>query len=451
MSYNINLRLDPNFTPMIKVYQDYLKRADFNQIMTIGLESHNQVSYHELPLIPEYNKKDLRFIERYIKTLLWVKGGHTIFLDAPKVVGNYIKQAFSLEGERGFDVDFMETVYKRTFQVILTQKHTFPSEKSQPESIGRNLDGCRIGFDAGGSDRKVSAVKDGEVVYSEEVVWFPKLQSDPNYHLEEIKAAFQTAASHLPRVDAIGISSAGVYIDNQTRVASLFIKVPKKDYHLVENIYHEAVQSIGDVPFVVANDGDVTALAGAMGMNKNGILGIAMGTSEAVGYVNQDGHITGWLNELAFAPIDFNQESMVDEWSGDYGCGVKYLSQDSVIKLATAAKLPIDEKLSLADQLKQVQGWVNEGNEDALEIFRTIGVYLGYAILYYHLFYDINSVMILGRVTSGVGGDLILENARKIVELENPVFAESLEINLPNEQTRRVGQSIAAASLPVII
>ncbi len=188
-----------------------------------------------------------------------------------------------------------------------------------------------------------------------------------------------------------------------------------------------------------------------MGMNKNGILGIAMGTSEAVGYVNQDGHITGWLNELAFAPIDFNQESMVDEWSGDYGCGVKYLSQDSVIKLATAAKLPIDEKLSLADQLKQVQGWVNEGNEDALEIFRTIGVYLGYAILYYHLFYDINSVMILGRVTSGVGGDLILENARKIVELENPVFAESLEINLPNEQTRRVGQSIAAASLPVII
>ena len=68
-----------------------------------------------------------------------------------------------------------------------------------------------------------------------------------------------------------------------------------------------------------------------------------------------------------------------------------------------------------------------------------------------HLFYDINSVMILGRVTSGVGGDLILENARKIVELENPVFAESLEINLPNEQTRRVGQSIAAASLPVII
>ncbi|MDD2260523.1 MAG: hypothetical protein PHO87_05965 [Acholeplasmataceae bacterium] len=54
-------------------------------------------------------------------------------------------------------------------------------------------------------------------------------------------------------------------------------------------------------------------------------------------------------------------------------------------------------------------------------------------------------------MTSGVGGDLILENARKIVELENPVFAESLEINLPNEQTRRVGQSIAAASLPVII
>lgn len=450
MPNKFNLRLDPKFTPIIKVYQDYLKRADFNKVMSIGLESHNQMSYHELPLLSEYTGEDLRFIERYIKTLLWVKGGHTIFLDAPSVVGDYIKQAFTAEGERAFDVDFMETVYKRTFQVILTQKHTFPKEKSQTEAIGRNLNGCRIGFDAGGSDRKVSAVKDGEVVYSEEVIWFPKLQSDPSYHLEEIKQAFKTAASHLPRVDAIGISSAGVYIDNQTRVASLFLKVPKKDYHRVENIYQEAVESIGNVPFVVANDGDVTALAGAMGLNKNGILGIAMGTSEAVGYVDQDGHITGWLNELAFAPIDFNKESMVDEWSGDYGCGVKYLSQDSVIKLAKAANLPIDENLSLAEQLKQAQGWVNEGNEDALEIFRTIGVYLGYAILYYHLFYDINSVLILGRVTSGIGGDLILEYARKVVKEENPTFAESLEIELPNEQTRRVGQSIAAASLPLV-
>ncbi len=93
----------------------------------------------------------------------------------------------------------------------------------------------------------------------------------------------------MPRVDAIGISSAGVYIDNRIMVASLFLKVPDEIFEKrVKNMYLDAAKEIGDgIPVVVANDGDVTALAGAMELNENSVLGIAMGTSEAGGYIDK--------------------------------------------------------------------------------------------------------------------------------------------------------------------
>ena len=229
--------------------------------------------------------------------------------------------------------------------------------------VGRHLDGCRIGFDAGGSDRKGSAVIDGEPVFSEEVVWFPKTSSDPNYHYEGIVSALKSAAAHMPRVDAVGVSSAGIYIENRTMVASLFLKVPKDLFDAkVKDIYIRAIRdTFGDVPYVVANDGDVSALAGAMSLEENNILGIAMGTSEAVGYVDEKGNITGWLNELAFAPVDVSPSAMEDEWSGDIGCGVKYFSQDSVIKLAPAAGISLSADLSPAEKLKEVQKLMDQG------------------------------------------------------------------------------------------
>ena len=216
-------------------------------------------------------------------------------------------------------------------------------------------------------------------------------------------------------------------------------------------MYIDVAREIGEnIPIEVANDGDVTALAGAMSLNDNGILGIAMGTSEAAGYVDMDGNITGWLNELAFAPVDYNETSMVDEWSGDYGCGVKYFSQDSVIKLAPAAGIELDENASPAEKLKVVQGLMAEGDERAKNIYDTIGVYFGYAIAYYCEFYNIKQVLIMGRVTSGEGGAILLERAREVLETEFPELAKKLTLNIPDERARRVGQSVAAASLPEI-
>lgn len=369
----------------------------------------------------------------------------------PESICRYIKDVYAPGGMREFDARFMGRVYEKPFSVEITSYDDIPEAVENPVSIGRHLGGCRIGLDAGGSDRKVSAVIDGEVAYSEEVVWHPKLQSDPDYHYREILAAMKTAAGKMPRVDAIGVSAAGIYINNRVMVASLFIKVPEDQFdQKVKDIFIRAAKEMGDVPMQVAKDGDVAALAGAMCLDQNNILGIAMGTSEAAGYVDSSGNITGWFNELAFVPVDLNPDAMVDEWSGDHGCGVKYFSPDSVIKLAPRAGITLDEHLSPAEKLKEVQKLLESGHDGAARIFKTIGTYLGYAITQYAQFYDIRYLQILGRVTSGRGGEFIMEEARRVLEVEFPELAEQIILYIPDEYERRVGQSIAAATLPDI-
>lgn len=457
MKLNVQAKLDAGFAPMALVCREMREGTKENgqDIVVAAERNKGYTTVYKTRIYKDntgHDEENCKFIDRIAKTLLWVSGGYKLIIAGSEVVGEYIKNTFCYGGTRDFDVRFMERVYERSFEVVVTDLANAPENVYSAFPVGRHLDGCRIGFDAGGSDRKVSAVIDGETVYSEEVVWFPKLNSDPNYHYEGILSAMKTAASHMPRVDAIGVSSAGVYVDNKIMVASLFLKVSDEEFEKrVKNMYIDVAREIGEnIPIEVANDGDVTALAGAMSLNDNGILGIAMGTSEAAGYVDMDGNITGWLNELAFAPVDFNEGAMVDEWSGDYGCGVKYFSQDGVIKLAPAAGIELDESLSPAEKLKVVQKLMEEGDERAKNIYDTIGVYFGYTIAYYCEFYDIKQVLIMGRVTSGEGGVILLQRAREVLEREFPELAKKITLNIPDEKARRVGQSVAAASLPKI-
>ena len=445
--------LDAGFIPMAAFCRDFEKSAENGREIAVAVErNQGQVAVRRFRIhgTEEMNEADKVYVDRTVKMLLWAYGGFKVMICGDEAMAATIAAAYAPGGSREFDANFMSRIYEQPFVVESLPLCKVPCEKSLPQSIGRNLDGCRIGFDAGGSDRKVSAVIDGVSVYSEEVVWFPKINEDPDYHFNGIVEAFRSAASKMPRVDAIGVSSAGVYVDNRAMVASLFLKVPEDLYDKkVKDIYLRAAKEIGDVPIEVANDGDVTALAGAMSLNRNKILGIAMGTSEAAGYVDADGNITGWLNELAFAPVDLQEDAMVDEWSGDKGCGVKYFSQDSVIKLAPRAGLVLDETLSPAEKLKAVQVQLNQGNEKVKDIYRSIGVYLGHTLAYYAMYYTIGDVLLLGRVMSGEGGDLILAEATRVLKEEYPEYAD-MELHLPDEKIRRVGQSVAAASLPTI-
>ena len=459
MELKIKAPLDPQFMPMSVMLRDYERRvaaAESKADFVVNVErNQGYCDYYRMDILPDGadDAATVDLMDRLVKTLLWCRGGWKLTVSGSRVVYEHLKAAYAPGGSRAFDADFMATVYERPFEVHYAEDPAAVAVRRQAaSSVGRHLDGCRIGFDAGGSDRKVSAVVNGESVYSEEVVWFPKLQSDPQYHYDGILQAMKTAASHMPRVDAIGVSSAGVYIDNRIMVASLFLKVGKEDFDRhVKTMYLDVARELGEnIPIEVANDGDVTALAGAMDLNCGNVLGIAMGTSEAAGFVDKDMNILGWLNELAFVPVDACKAAMVDEWSGDYGCGVKYFSQDAVIKLAPAAGIQLDERLSPAEKLKVVQKEMAAGNPMAAKIYESIGVYFGYAIAYYARFYDIHHVLIMGRVTSGEGGALLLAKARQVLDEEFPCLAKEIELHIPDEKSRRVGQSVAAASLPAL-
>ncbi len=449
--------LDEEFRPGVLSNQAFLAdvAASGSPVpLSIGVEqADGTLSVYRTHVLPESHPKaaaNLEYVERAVKMLLWQRGGCKVYLGGPANIGEYLQSLYRPGGERAFDYDFWIQVYEKPFEIVRTEADQVPAPREASQPLGRHLEGCRIGFDLGASDRKVSAVIDGEPVFSEEVVWDPRHAKSASYHYHEIMCALHRAAARMPRVDAIGGSTAGVVINNRVRIASLFRGVPKDQFEATVAPIFKQVAQAWKVPFEILNDGEVTALAGAMSLGSNAILGIAMGSSEAGGYVDPKGNVTTWLDELAFAPMDFAPHAAVDEWSGDKGCGVQYFSQQAVFRLAAKVGIPLDEKLSLAERLESVQELHAQGDARARQIFESIGVYLGYGVAYYADYYDLQHVLILGRVTSGEGGTVIMKRCKEVLDTEFPELAKRVSVNLPDEKARRVGQSVAAASLPAI-
>ncbi|MCL2227827.1 MAG: ROK family protein [Oscillospiraceae bacterium] len=441
--------LDAKFIPIHKFNEAFLKTA--TKPFSIAIERNDKQIYVKSTFVhgdEAHADVDRRYVDRLVKFELWQKGGFRLYVKGDESLYQTLKHTYSPGGSRAFDAEFMGNLYQHDFEILLCDELPEPFEIKK--SIGRHFDGCRIGFDAGGSDYKVAAVIDGEAVYSSETVWNPKLSSDPDYHYNGVLTAFREAMEHLPRVDAIGISSAGLVGNNRVLFAQLFQKVPKELFDAKgRETYIRAVREIGDnIPFAVANDGDVAALAGSIGLNRNNILGLAMGTSFIGGFVDKAGNLSNWISELAFAPVDVSPEAAMDDWTRDVGVGVQYFCQEAVIKLSGAAGISLEGYDTPAKKLKAVQNLLDKENEGAEAIFRSIGCYLGHTAPFYYDVYKSESMLLLGRVVSGKGGDIILETATAVLRDEYPELP--IELLLPDEQTRRLGQSVAAASLPEI-
>lgn len=443
--------LDPGFQPAFPLRQAYLKEAVASGKalpLIIGLERDNgMVSRYATLVKADTSAETLRHVERIVKFLLWARGGWKLYIGGPKALAEAIKSCYSSTGARAFDVALMTKVYEHPFEVVVTTADKVPEPREASTAVGGHLDGCRIGFDLGASDFKVAAVQDGVAVYSDEFPWDPKNQPDPDHHYALINEGLRKAASKLPRVDAIGGSSAGVIVSNRIMVASLFRAVPEARFHEARDLFLR-LRNEWKVPLEVSNDGDVTALAGSMSLNTKAMLGVAMGSSEAAGYLNPQGRMTGWLSELAFAPVDYNEAAPPDEWSGDRGVGALYFSQQAVNKLLPAAGIDAPEGMGLPERLKMVQDRMAKGDLRAAPIYETIGVYLGYSLPQYADFYEYDDILILGRVTTGAGGDIIIDTARRVLSTEFPDLAARVRLHVPDEKSKRVGQAVAAASLP---
>jgi predicted NBD/HSP70 family sugar kinase len=451
--------LDPEFVPSSlwnRAYRSQVKEAGGGQDFVIALErSDGSVSVFRTAILPHEGASvaiNHRYTERLLKFLLWQKGGYRVTIGGEARIADYLRTIYAPNGERAFDHRFMgERVYGRPMIIESVDLDAIPAEKETAAPLGRHLDGYRIGFDLGASDRKCAAVAEGQVVFSEEVAWNPAVQSDPQYHFDGVHDSLQRAARHLPRVDAIGGSAAGVYVANEVRVGSLYRSVPQDLFdRRIRRLFFDLQAAWGGIPFDVVNDGEVTALAGSMALNDNAVLGIAMGSSLAAGFVTPQGTITSWLNELAFVPVDYRENAPVDEWSGDAGVGAQYFSQQAVGRLLAPAGIELPREMPLPVKLEHIQKLVTAGDERARKIYETIGVYFGYNIATYADFYDVRNLLVLGRVLSGVGGDLILTVATAVLKEEFPEVAERIRFHIPDEKEKRHGQAIAAASLPTI-
>ncbi len=449
--------LDPHFRPAVLATRAYRALvAGTPGAVPVGLaleQADGSVFRVDLEVLPETHPQaaaNLVHLERFVKFLLWSRGGWRIHLQGPVALADGLRAHYRDTATGRFDSQLVgEQMFDHALEVVHTD--SLPAERSETRPLGRHLEGCRIGFDLGGSDRKVAAVVDGKVVFSEETVWDPYHKPDPDYHFDGIMDSLRKAAAHLPRVDAIGGSAAGVYVNNRVKAGSLFRGVPREVFdRRVKDLFFEVQRAWNGVPFEVVNDGEVTALAGSMSLGHNAILGIALGTSTAVGYVTAEGNITSWLNELAFVPVDYNPHAATDEWSGDYGVGSQYFSQQCVGRLLEVAGIEAPTDMGLPDKLKLVQALMADEDYRAAKIYETIGTYLGYGVAHFADFYDIRHVLVLGRVTSGAGGDLMLAGAREALNVEFPALADQIAFHVPDEQDKRHGQAIAAASLPAL-
>lgn len=451
--------LDPEYVPAILWTQAYAKLCEADpqsSELAIALSRNDGTVFTHKTKILSHTGDNIalnnKHIERLIKFLLWQKGGSKITIGGNDTIAEYIKSVYSPNGERSFDYDFMgKKMFLETMTIETSSIADMPEANERNVALGRNLDGCRIGFDLGGSDRKAAAVIDGKVVFSEEIEWDPYFEKDPNYHYEGIQDSLKRAAAKLPRVDAIGGSAAGCYVNNEVRAGSLFRGVSDEDFEKsVRKIFFKIKEEWNNIPFEVANDGEVTALAGSMSLQDNAVLGIAMGTSVAAGYCDKDGHITPWLNELAFVPVDYRDNAPADEWSGDIGCGVQYFCQQGIARLVPAAGIDLPADMPFPEQLIEVQKLMANNDDRARKIYETVGTCFGYAIAYFAEFYEIKNLLLLGRVTSGEGGQIIIDKTEEVLKAEFPELAEQISISTPDEQLKRHGQAIAAASLPAL-
>merc|ERR1712070_375848 len=194
--------------------------------------------------------------------------------------------------------------------------------------------------------------------------------------------------------------------------------------------------------------------------------GISMGSSCGAGYANGDGNLNGWINELCHTKIDLSSEAPSDPWSEFTHTGLAhmYMGQRAATKLVSKLGIDVPENMVYphanmctirhedhAKCLKLIQKAMADPatQEKVRPLYETIGVYLGYALAQFSEFYKIEHVMILGRVSKGTGGDVMLDTARKVLETEFPELPK-IEFHTADDHFKAVGQCIAAAALPPV-
>jgi len=463
--------LDPNFSPVVLGKKQYMKLlAGSPYTLEWALPRADGCARGKLPVLKDTHPDldaSIHLAGVCIQEMIWQRSASELLLCGPPKVCDELMKAFSPSGKYAFEVKTMPKVCgtpDKPFPVrVVKDASELPAAKDTRQVCGKDASGCRLAFDLGKSDIKTVAVKDNEVLETKETEW-DVTNPDPQYHWDMILGAMKETASKLPRVDAIGGSATGtVSANSEATWCDIFPNVPPDVYQAkVVDIFKRLAKEFGDVPLKVINDGEVTALAGKMMVNQGNLMGISMGSSEGGGYCDAEGRLMGWINELCYIQLDLNPEAPYDPWTPHSGISHMYLGQRSATRLA--AKGGVDLPDDLKPESPSMNTMKHEGHAKCLKliqkamqdpakepqvrlIYETIGVYLGYALAQYSEHYAIENVLILGRVSTGAGGEIMLDKAKEVLMAEFPHLG-GMAFHKPDEHFKRVGQCIAAAALP---
>jgi len=408
---------------------------------------------------------------------IWQRSASELLLCGPPGICQALKTAYAKGGQYEFEATSMPNVNgtpEKSFQVkIVSSAAELPAEKDTPQVCGKDANGNRLAFDLGKSDIKTVAIKDGQVLDSAETEW-DVTNVDPQYHFDAIVAAMRKTianaqAKGFGTIQAVGGSATGtVSGNNEATWCDIFPNVPPDVYKAkVVDIFKRIAKEVaGDVPLKVINDGEVTALAAVQKIKAGNVMGISMGSSEGGGYANKDGNLMGWINELCYIRLDLNPEAPTDPWTkGSHrGMSHMYLGQRGATKLAAKAGVQVPANYVYphpdmctikhedhAQCLKLIQKAMADPAQEpqVRKLYETVVVYLGYGLAQYTEFYAIDHLMILGRVSKGAGGDLMMETAKKVLETEFPDLPK-ITFHTADDHFKAVGQCIAAAALPTI-
>jgi predicted NBD/HSP70 family sugar kinase len=470
--------LDPGFAPVVLAKREYRKAAaDCKDTLNFALPRADGCARGELKVFPTDDPRyqaSVILAGVMIQETIWRCGASALQLAGPEGICNTVKTAFSKGGSYEFEADVMPKANgtpEKVFEVkIVASAGDLPAAKDTPQTCGKDANGCRLAFDLGKSDIKTVAIKDGEVLDSAETEW-DVTNPDPQYHFDAIVAAMKKTianaeAKGFGKIQAVGGSATGtVGAGNEATWCDIFPNVPPDVYkEKVVDIFKRIAKEVaGDVPLKVINDGEVTALAAVQKIKKGNVMGISMGSSEGGGYANADGNLMGWINELCYIKLDMNPQAPTDPWTkgAHRGMSHMYLGQRGATKNAfKICEVPENYKYPHADMctikhedhaqcLKLVQKAMVDNPEKASDLYKTCGVYLGYGLAQYCEHYKIDHVMILGRVSKGAGGDLMLKIASEVLETEFPDLPK-ITFHTADDHFKAVGQCIAAAALPVI-
>jgi len=468
--------LDPNFSPVVLAKRQYLEATkDCKDKLDWALLRSDGCGRYTLPIFPADSwdaPASVYMAGVLIQEMIWQRSAHTLLISGPSAMCEELVKAFSPDGQYGFEVTSMPNVCgtpTEPFTVrVVASASEMPEGVDTPQVCGKDANGCRLAFDLGKSDIKTVAVRDNEVLSSKETEW-DVTNPDPQYHYDAIIAAMKETAAAFgdSKIDAIGGSATGTISGtNEATWCDIFPNVPADVYKekVIDIFSRLANEMAPGAPLKVINDGEVTALAAVQKIKKGNVMGISMGSSEGGGYANEDGNLMGWINELCYLRLDLNPDAPTDPWTKGNHTGIShmYLGQRGPTRLAvqTGIELPENYRYPHEDMctirhethaqcLKLVQAGIKDAahQEKVKQLYETVGVYLGYALAQYCEFYQIDHVMILGRVSKGEGGDIMLATAKKVLDTEFPEFS-GIEFHTADDHFKAVGQCIAAAALP---